>query len=37
MTRVDQDCCPANAMLNSTMAISTGDWVTKKISGITPR
>jgi hypothetical protein len=35
MTSVDQDCCPAKAMLNSTMAICTGDWVTKKMSGIT--
>ena len=35
ITRVDHDCCPKNAMLNSTMAMSTGDHVTKMTSGMT--
>ena len=35
ITSVDQDCWPKNAMLNSTMASSTGACVTKKTNGMT--
>jgi hypothetical protein len=34
MTRVDHDCWPKKAMLNNTMAHSTGTRVTKMITGI---
>src|ERR1017187_10167329 len=34
ITRVDQDCCPKNAIAKSTMAHWTGAWVTKKIHGM---
>ena len=35
ITSVDHDCWPKNAMLKSTIASSTGTWVTKMMSGIT--
>ena len=35
ITSVDHDCCPKNATLKSTIASSTGTWVTKMMIGIT--
>src|SRR5215475_10926411 len=35
ITSVDHDCCPKKAMLNSTIASSTGVFVTKNATGIT--
>ena len=34
ITRVDHDCCPKKAILNSTIASSTGVRVTKNATGI---